>query len=220
MSIAQIRVDEQNGFVPGGSLPVADGVTAIEAGNIIDNNDNIVIIISTQDWHPSDHVSFADNNDAKVFTAKEITLPDGSKDNQVMWPRHCVQDTDDAKFHPNKVVNQSKPHFVVQKGTNSKVDSYSGFGDAYGRKFEDTKLHVLLQEHHIKSLVVTGLAGDYCVAYTAKDAAKLGYRVCVPLWATRAVATESFEKEKAEMLALGVILVSTEEELNAWLISV
>lgn len=214
-----IRVDEQNAFVPNGSLPVTDGVAAIEAGNIINNNDNIVITISTQDWHPSDHVSFADNNDAKVLTIKEIILPDGSKDNQVMWPRHCVQDTDDAKFHSKKVVNQSKPHFVIPKGTKSNVDSYSGFGDAFGRKFEDTKLHELLKEHHIKGLVVTGLAGDYCVAYTAKDAAKLGYKVCVPLWATRAVAVESFEKEKAEMIALGVTLVSTEEELNAWFLS-
>jgi nicotinamidase/pyrazinamidase len=219
---AHLRIDEQVDFVPGGTLPVTDGVSAILAGNEIDHcfKKNIKITVFTQDYHPGDHVSFADNHNVSVFSVKEITLPDGSKDNQKMWPNHCVQGMSGAKFHPSQIINTSKPHFVVQKGTNSMVDSYSGFGDAYGRKFEDTKLHELLQEHGIKKVVVTGLAGDYCVAYTAKDAAKLGYKVCVPLWATRAVAEDSFDKEKAEMVALGVTLVKTQEELEAWFLSV
>ena len=219
---AHLRIDEQVDFVPGGSLPVTDGVSAIFAGNEINQiyNDNIKMTVFSKDFHPNDHVSFADNHNVSVFSVKEITLPDGSKDNQVMWPIHCVQGMPGAEFHPSQIINTSKPNFVVQKGKNSMVDSYSCFGDAYGRKFEDTKLHELLQEHGIKNVVVTGLAGDYCVAYTAKDAAKLGYKVCVPLWATRAVAADSFDKEKAEMVDLGVTLAKTQEELDAWFASV
>jgi nicotinamidase/pyrazinamidase len=218
--IVDLRIDEQYDFVPGGSLAVAEGVDAINAGNIINSNGPFIATISTQDWHPKNdkekHISFATTHNVKVLSVKKITLPDETEDDQVMWPDHCVQGTDGAKFHSSKVVNPNIPHEVVQKGCNPGVDSYSGFGDAYGGKFEKTNMHELLQKYNAKGVVVHGLALDYCVAYTAKDAIKMGYKVCVPLWACRGVAPDTITKEKANMLAMGVTLAENQAELDAW----
>ena len=214
--IAHLRIDEQHDFVDG-SLAVPDALAAISAGNEINEKlkKHITTTICTQDWHPKNHASFASTNGAPLFMPIEITLPDGVTDKQVAWPDHCVEDTPGADFHLSQVV--ATQMMVVRKGRNAYVDSYSGFGDVYGGKYEKTRMQEYLAHSKITRVVITGLAGDYCVAYTAKDAVKHGYEVCVPLWATRAVSAESFDKEKAEMLALGVVLAETHEELVAWI---
>lgn len=215
-SIAHLRIDEQNDFVEGGSLAVADGLAAIAAGNAINAASNYAVTISTQDWHPKNHASFASTHGSHVFASKDIVMPDGSYSAQVMWPDHCVQGEHGAEFHSTKAI-YSYPHVVVQKGCNPLVDSYSGFGDAFGGKFEKTNMDDVLCKHGITKVVITGLAADYCVSFTAKDAIKK-YKVCVPLWATRAVASEPFEMEKAVMRTRGVFLAKTQDELDAWLI--
>ena len=216
VKFAHLRIDEQNDFVDG-SLAVKDSLAAIIAGNAINTNPKFTATFSTQDWHPQNHISFVDNNPgADLFSVKRITLDDGEETDQVMWPTHCVQGSKGAEFHPAKVVNPNIPHTVIRKGTNPHADSYSGYGCARQGKDEKTTLDAELKAAGIMHVVVTGIAEDFCCALTAKDAVKRGYKVCFPLWAVRGVAPESCAKECAEMTAMGVELVNTPEELEAW----
>ena len=200
----------QNDFCPGGALAVAQGDAIIPQINALMEDFQTVVL--TQDWHPANHSSFAENH-AGATPFSTVQMPYGA---QTLWPRHCVQGTKGAEFHPAKVVNPSIPHSVIPKGTNAHADSYSGFGCARQGKDEKTTLDDELKAAGIMHVVVTGIAEDFCCALTAKDAVKRGYKTCMPLYAVRGVAKESCAKEHAEMLAMGVVLVKTPEELEAW----
>ncbi len=174
---ALIVVDVQNCFVPGGTLPVAKGDEVVPVINRIAKGfENVVI---TQDWHTKGHASFASSHAGKkAFEA--IKMPYGM---QVLWPDHCVQGTADANLHKDLDIPHAQ--MIVRKGFNKNVDSYSAFLEA-DRK-TPTGLGSYLKERGIKKLFITGLATDFCVAWTAMDARKAGFETWVVEDATRAI---------------------------------
>jgi len=174
---ALVVVDVQNGFCTGGRLAVADGEAVVPVINRIGPRfENVVL---TQDWHPAGHASFASSHAGrKPF--ETIELGYGT---QVLWPEHCVQGTHDAALHAGLQLPQAQ--LVVRKGFHPGVDSYSAFQEADRRT--PTGLNGYLRERAIERLFVVGLATDFCVAWTALDARRLGYETWVVEDATRAI---------------------------------
>jgi nicotinamidase/pyrazinamidase len=172
-----IIVDVQNDFLPGGALAVPKGEEVIPVINRLSRRfDNVIL---TQDWHPVGHISFASTHaDRKPF--EMIELPYGQ---QVLWPDHCIQGTHGAAFHAGLDVPHAQ--MVVRKGHRSDVDSYSGFLEA--DRMTSTGLAGCLRERSLGRCFVAGLATDFCVAWTAMDARKLGFTTYVIEDATRAI---------------------------------
>ncbi len=136
-------------------------------------------IVVTQDWHTQGHASFATSYPGKkVFETTKL-----SYGTQVLWPDHCVQGTDDAALH--KDLKLPTAQVIVRKGYHKAVDSYSAFEEADHKTL--TGLAGYLKQRGIKTVFVTGLATDFCVAWTAMDARKLGFEVFVIEDATRAI---------------------------------
>jgi nicotinamidase/pyrazinamidase len=143
---------------------------------LADSFENIVV---TQDWHTQGHASFASAHAGqKPFSSIKL-----SYGNQVLWPDHCVQGTDDAALH--KDLKLPTAQVIVRKGFHKGVDSYSAFEEA-DRKTA-TGLGGYLKQRGIKTVYVAGLATDFCVAWTALDARKAGFEVYVIEDATRAI---------------------------------
>jgi nicotinamidase/pyrazinamidase len=208
--IAFIQVDPQVDFgTVDGALYVPQGeeiVTELNALRIaLRDADLLHSVVLTQDSHPSDHISFQKNNPGSELF-KEHVLACGSK--QMMWPVHCQVGTLGHEFLPG-LLTETKD-IVVQKGMNREVDSYSGFGSEDFVR-EITPLDKHLKDLDIKYVVIGGLAFDYCVSATAKDAARLGYFTIVVRSATRGISSESCEREEKLMCATGVIVV---EDVN------
>lgn len=204
MDSTQLRIDEtgcllvvdaQNGFMPGGGLPVADGDAIVPVINRV--APLFANLVLTQDWHPADHVSFAANHPGrKPF--ESIELPYGP---QVLWPRHCVQGTPDAELHAGLRVPHAQ--LVLRKGFHRDVDSYSAFVEA--DRQTTTGLAAYLQARGIRHLYLCGLATDYCVAWSALDARKAGFAATVIEDACRAIDLDgSLARAWAEMEAAGV----------------
>ncbi len=176
-SSALLVVDVQNCFVTGGTLPVKGGEEVVPVINkLAASFENVVV---TQDWHTQGHASFASAHPGeKPFGMKK--MPYG---NQVLWPDHCIQGTDDAALHKDLKVPSAQ--LIVRKGYHPKVDSYSAFMEADGKT--PTGLGGYLKQRGIKTVYVTGLATDFCVAWTALDARKMGFEAFVIEDATRAI---------------------------------
>lgn len=160
-----IVVDVQNGFTPGGNLAVANADEIIPKINQLAQKFEHIVL--TQDWHPDQHISFADNHPNKN-PFETIELDYGR---QVLWPKHCVQGTHDAEFHPH--LNIPTAQLIIRKGCHQNIDSYSAFMEA-DRK-APTGLNGYLREHQINTVFIVGIATDFCVAWTAIDAAELGF---------------------------------------------
>ncbi|HKO91452.1 MAG TPA: bifunctional nicotinamidase/pyrazinamidase, partial [Polyangiaceae bacterium] len=162
-----ILVDIQNDFCPGGALAVPDGDAVVAVANTL--MPRFPLVIATQDAHPPDHLSFAAQHPGKgVYEQIELDgLP------QVLWPVHCVRGSAGAAFHPGLEV--ARIARVFPKGTDRRIDSYSGFFDNGKRKA--TGLGDYLREAQVSDVYVMGLATDYCVKWTALDALALGFRV-------------------------------------------
>ncbi|MFU8806796.1 MAG: bifunctional nicotinamidase/pyrazinamidase, partial [Bradymonadaceae bacterium] len=157
---ALIVVDVQNCFMPDGSLPVRDGYAVVPIINEL--MDRFELVVATQDWHPPDHGSFASNNPgAKPGEIRELDGLD-----QIMWPDHCVQNTKGAEFAEG--LRTERFDKVFQKGTDPKVDSYSGFYDNVRR--HATGLADFLRGRGVDEVYVCGVATDYCVKFTVLDA--------------------------------------------------
>ena len=172
-------IDVQNDFCPNGALAVADGDAIVAEINAAMPRFDAVIL--TQDWHPAGHSSFASSHDAAPMSVTE--MPYGP---QVLWPDHCIQGSEGAAFHPE--LNATCANMIVRKGYNPAIDSYSAF-------FENdhkipTGLHGYLQTRGIMQLTLVGLATDFCVHYSAVDAAKLGFEVTVNLDLCRAIDSD------------------------------
>jgi nicotinamidase/pyrazinamidase len=164
-----IVVDVQNCFVAGGTLAVKNGSAVVPVINAIAPAfDNVIL---TQDWHTPGHASFASTHPGKK-PFETIKLAYG---NQVLWPDHCVQGTQDAAL--DKDLNVPQAGLILRKGFHQDVDSYSAFEEA-DRK-TPTGLQGYLEQRGIKKLFVTGLATDFCVAWTALDAHRAGFAVYV-----------------------------------------
>jgi len=154
-----------------------------------------LLVFATQDWHPKDHISFCTNHEGKKpFEAIQV---DGRT--QVLWPAHCVQDSENAKC----LLDNSLFVAVVRKGQDKKFDSYSGFQDDGGKT---TDMDAILKKRGVKELIVYGIATDYCVKATAIDAAKAGYKVTVIEGLCRGVAPESTAKALQEMKEKGITI--------------
>jgi nicotinamidase/pyrazinamidase len=151
------------------------------------------VMFATQDWHPADHISFFTNHPGKK--AFEVIQIDGRT--QVLWPPHCVQDTENAKV----LVDNKLFKAIVKKGKDQRFDSYSGFQDDGGAK---TELDSLLKKQGVKELIVYGIATDYCVKATAIDAANAGYKVTVIEGLCKGVALDTTAKAIQEMKDKGI----------------
>jgi nicotinamidase/pyrazinamidase len=158
------------------------------------------VIFATQDWHPSDHISFYTNHSGKK--AFEVIQISGRT--QVLWPPHCVQNTENA----NVLLDNKLFKAIVKKGVDKRFDSYSGFKDDGGA---NTEMDRLLRRHGIKELIVYGIATDYCVKATAIDAAAAGYKVTVIEGLCRGVAPETTVGALQEMKGKGI---KVEKELR------
>lgn len=194
---ALIVIDMQNDFCPGGALAVAGGDEII--GRINGLMGGFSTVVLTQDWHPADHLSFADNHPgATPFSLTE--MPYGP---QVLWPRHCVIGSEGAAFHPD--LDTDPAQMVIRKGFRPQIDSYSAFFENDRRTA--TGLDGYLKARGIAAVTLVGLALDYCVAYSALDATGLGYRVTVLEGAARAIDLNgSLAAAREGMRAAGVAL--------------
>ncbi|RZL63487.1 MAG: bifunctional nicotinamidase/pyrazinamidase [Variovorax sp.] len=174
---ALIVVDVQNCFVDGGTLPVKGGAEVVPVINKLSSAfENVVV---TQDWHTPGHASFASAHAGqKAFSSVKLNYGD-----QVLWPDHCVQGTEDAALH--KDLSLPTAQLIIRKGFRKGIDSYSAFEEA-DRK-TPTGLAGYLKARGIQTVYVTGLATDFCVAWTALDARKAGFEAYVIEDATRAI---------------------------------
>ena len=202
---ALIIVDVQNDFCEGGSLAVPDGDAVIPVLNQLRAQGSWDVVVLTQDWHPADHASFASNNaGAELFSTVKLPVVG----DQVMWPDHCVQHTSGAEFRPD--LTRTPEDVVVRKGTLTGIDSYSGFGDALGHTHERTELEEVLKAAGVSDVFVAGLALDFCVAFTAKDAAGAGFNTYLVKDASRGISEEGVSKELQALEKAGVkVLDST-----------
>ena len=195
---ALIVIDLQNDFCPGGALAVPGG-DAIVAGINARMNDFGAVIL-TQDWHPADHLSFASQH--RGLAPMELTqMPYGP---QVLWPDHCVQGTPGADFHP--ALNTSRADLILRKGFRRQIDSYSAFFE--NDRATPTGLRGYLTTRGITDLTLVGLALDFCVHYSAVDAAQLGFAVTVQQDLCRAIDLDgSLAAAHAGLRQSGVVLV-------------
>ena len=194
---ALLVIDVQNDFCPGGALAVADGDAVVAPINAL--MAGFATIVLTQDWHPADHASFAANHpSAEPYSVTQ--MPYGP---QVLWPTHCVQGSVGAAFHPE--LQSDAAHLVIRKGFRPSIDSYSAFFE--NDRITPTGLEGYLRSRGVTQLTLTGLATDYCVAYSALDAARLGFGVVVRLDACRAIDLDgSLAVALEQMRAAGVVL--------------
>jgi nicotinamidase/pyrazinamidase len=194
---ALIVIDVQNDFCPGGALAVAEGDKIINRINGLMGD--FATVVLTQDWHPATHASFAANH-AGAAPFSLTKMPYGP---QVLWPTHCVIGTTGAAFHRD--LDTAPAQLVVRKGFRPQIDSYSAFFE--NDKTTATGLDGYLKDRGIRNLTLVGLATDYCVAYSAIDAARLGYRVTVLEGACRAIDLNgSLAEARNQMRAAGVAL--------------
>lgn len=194
---ALIVIDVQNDFCPGGALAVTDGDAILPGINALMEDYSAVVL--TQDWHPAGHSSFAASHPgAAPFSLTE--MPYGP---QVLWPTHCVQGSAGAAFHP--ALRTDHADLILRKGYRPNIDSYSAFFE--NDHSTPTGLHGYLRNRGVSRLILTGLATDFCVAYSALDAARLGYEVTVRLDLCRAIDLDgSLDAMLARLAVEGIAL--------------
>ncbi|WP_022703232.1 bifunctional nicotinamidase/pyrazinamidase [Pseudorhodobacter ferrugineus] len=177
MTSALIVIDVQNDFCPGGALAVAGGDAIVAGINVLMAEFGAVVL--TQDWHPAGHSSFADNH-AGADPYSMMDMPYGP---QVLWPRHCVQGSNGAAFHDD--LNSDRADMIIRKGFRSQIDSYSAFFENDHKT--PTGLDGYLRSRGVTKLVLTGLATDFCVGFSALDAVAQGFDVTVRMDLCRAI---------------------------------
>ena len=197
MSDALIVIDVQNDFCPGGALAVADGDRIVPGINA--RMAAFKTVVLTQDWHPAGHSSFASSHPGKApYETTQMAYGP-----QVLWPDHCVQGSDGAGFHPALVTDPAA--LILRKGMTPEIDSYSAFFE--NDRETPTGLEGWLRSRAVSRLTLVGLAMDFCVQYSALDAARLGFEVVVEPDLCRAIDLDgSLEAAETAMRAAGVIL--------------
>ncbi|MCP4785996.1 MAG: bifunctional nicotinamidase/pyrazinamidase [Fuerstiella sp.] len=202
---ALILVDLQYDFMPGGALAVTDGDQVVAVANRL--MPHVDMVVATKDWHPTKHMSFASQHEGR--SVGEVVQLDGL--DQVLWPDHCIQGTPGADLH--KALNTQRIHHVVRKGTNTRIDSYSGFFDNGHR--QTTELATLLRKSDVTDVVVMGLATDYCVKSTALDAVEFGLNTTLINDGCRGVDLNpgDVDRSVADMQAVGVRVM----DANRWI---
>lgn len=198
MKTALLVIDVQNDFCPGGALQVAGGNEIIPGIN--QEMTKYDYIILTQDWHPKGHSSFATSHDG----GKPLDVIEMPYGDQVLWPDHCVQGSHGAEFHSE--LNTARANAVIRKGSNPLIDSYSAFFE--NDRKTPTGLHGYFRSLEIEKINLVGLATDFCVNYSAQDAAKLGYKVSVFEKMCRSIDINgSLTLARTEMRECGVELI-------------
>jgi nicotinamidase/pyrazinamidase len=194
---ALIVIDMQNDFCPGGKLAVAGGDEVIPRINALMQEFPVVVL--TQDWHPPNHASFAPNHEgAAPFSV--IEMPYGP---QTLWPDHCIWGTEGARLHPE--LHTDPADLIIRKGFRAGIDSYSAFFE--NDKTTRTGLDGYLRDRGVTELTFVGLALDFCVAWSALDAARLGFTTRVLEGACRAIDLDgSLHNARQAMIAAGVTL--------------
>lgn len=208
MTKALLLIDIQNGFCPGGNLPVADGDAVVPVANALMRSGRYDLVVASQDWHPANHGSFASQHPgARPFDMGEL-----SGQPQVLWPDHCVEGTSDAEFHPG--LELSTVDHVQRKGENPAVDSYSAFRD--NDRAALTGLADYLKAKGVTELDVMGLATDYCVKFSALDAVDMLPGVTIRLIedGSRGIDPDGVTAAIAEMRSAGVAVVSSQDILG------
>ncbi len=196
-SHALIVIDVQRDFCPGGALAVPEGDAVVPGINAL--MDGFATVVLTQDWHPADHASFASRHPGRA--PMEMTeMPYGP---QVLWPDHCVQGSPGAAFHPE--LRTDPAQLIIRKGFRRSVDSYSAFFE--NDRSTPTGLEGYLRTRGVERVTLVGLATDFCVNYSALDAAGLGFTVTVREEFCRAIDHEgSLTAARDAMRAAGVTL--------------
>jgi nicotinamidase/pyrazinamidase len=195
---AFLVIDVQNDFCPGGALAVAGGDEIIPEINRMLRD--YPVRVFTQDWHPLGHSSFASTHPGSSAFS-EIDMPYGR---QTLWPDHCLQGTDGAAFHED--LHSDPADMILRKGFRHEVDSYSAFFE--NDQTTPTGLEGYLRSRGVNRVMLAGLATDFCVAWSALDAARLGFEVQVKLSACRAIDVDgSLEAALGRLRAAGVALV-------------
>ncbi len=200
---ALLIIDVQNDFFPGGALAVRNADAVLAPINAL--SARFANVILTQDWHPPEHISFAANQPGKS-PFETIPLPYGE---QTLWPAHCVQGTDGAAFHAD--LTRERAQLVVRKGFRVAIDSYSAFFE--NDHSTPTGLHGYLQDRGISRVVLTGLATDFCVAWSAIDAAGLGLEATVVLPACAAIDLD--DSLGVQLRAMGEAGVAIVDDLGS-----
>jgi nicotinamidase/pyrazinamidase len=196
-----IAVDVQYDFLPGGALAVPDGGAVIAPINRLARAFRHVVL--TQDWHPSGHASFASSHAGR----QPFELIDLHYGPQVLWPDHCVQGTPGAEIARDLDIPHAQ--LVIRKGYNAGIDSYSGFKEA--DRQTSTGLGGYLKERGFRRVFCAGLALDFCVAWTALDAAEAGFETCLIEDASRAIDTNgSLDRARQDLEAAGVRTIMSE----------
>lgn len=199
MNKALILIDIQNDFLPGGALPVPGGEAVLpKVGRLLTYPFDFVV--ATKDWHPQNHGSFAEAHGLAVGDVVELAGQE-----QLLWPVHCVRGTPGAELAFEGAID-----WVVEKGKDPLVDSYSAFFDNLRQRA--TGLEAKLKEAGVDEVYLAGLATDYCVLATALDAALLGFRVWVIVDACAGIERQPGDVKRAlkEMRAAGVLLDTVE----------
>lgn len=202
---ALILVDVQPDFMPGGSLACHQGDAIVPGIRRLLDSRAFRHVVATQDWHPRGHVSFAASHPGRA-PFERIPLYGHA---QTLWPDHCVQDTPGAALHP--AIDWSSVDMVVRKGSDPKVDSYSGFRENFGPHGTrpSTELADWLSLRGVDEVYIAGLARDVCVLWTAQDAVNLGFKAHV-LWdLTRPVTPETDITTRTRFEQLGVVVVES-----------
>ncbi len=202
---ALLIVDVQNDFCPGGNLAVPGGDKIVPIINELINSAHYDLVIATKDWHPEQHGSFASAHPGKeAFEMGEL----GGKP-QMMWPDHCIQNTEGAQFHP--ALEVTNVDFIQLKGEDPSVDSYSAFRD--NDENRKTGLDAYLDAERVTDLDVCGLATDYCVKFTALDAKSMLPNLNVRFIsdASRGITAEGIAAAIDEMQAAGIAAIHSTE---------
>ncbi|KQV82893.1 bifunctional nicotinamidase/pyrazinamidase [Rhizobium sp. Root1220] len=205
---ALLLVDIQNGFCPGGNLPVPDGDKVVPIANALIDSGKYDLIVASQDWHPAGHGSFASSHPGKH--PFELGVLSGKP--QMMWPDHCVQGTLDAELHPD--LRAAEIDLILQKGENRNVDSYSAFRD--NERDAITGLADFLEGQGVTDLDVCGLATDYCVRFSALDALEMmpGVKVRFIEDASRGITPDGIAEAIHEMREHGIEVIDSRQAMS------
>ena len=206
---ALIVVDVQPDFMEGGALAAERGSEVVEPIARLMDESRFGLVVATQDWHPPGHVSFASSHAGREpFETIELYGHD-----QVLWPDHCVQGSEGAALHPGLPLNRLSA--IIRKGDDPSVDSYSGFRNNWDEDGErpPTGLAGYLRERGIDTVYVCGLARDFCVKWTAEDAAAEGFRTRVLWELTRPVDSSADDSVAAAFKDSGVEIVESHSGL-------
>lgn len=197
---ALLVIDLQPDFMPGGPLAVFGGADIVDPiARFIDRFD---LIVATQDWHPAGHVSFASTHGKAPFSE----IPWGAA-TQTLWPDHCIQATPGAALDPR--LPTGRLSLILRKGMHPDCDSYSAFFENADRRGirRPTGLAGYLRERGVRRVFVAGLALDFCVKWTALDAASAGFATFCVTDLSRPVSPANVESVLDELRRQSVATV-------------